>query len=168
MSLRKVPRPSFSSINILRRIFKRLMSEKPVEISKNQEKNEAKRLAKLAKFNAKKLKEQEQKPSSQKKKEKVQKVAAVVPEFVNSTPKGDKKDVSGPIPPFQPKMVEAAWYDWWESQGFFKPQLTKNGKTKEEGVFVVPIPPPNVTGTLHLGHALTDSIQDVMVRWYLG
>ena len=66
---------------------------------------------------------------------------------------------------YNPIAVEAAWYDWWETQGFFSPQLTPDGKTKPEGVFVVPFPPPNVTGSLHIGHALTVAIQDSLVRW---
>ena len=66
---------------------------------------------------------------------------------------------------YNPIAVEAAWYDWWEAQGFFSPQLTPDGKTKPEGVFVVPFPPPNVTGSLHIGHALTVAIQDSLVRW---
>lgn len=46
-------------------------------------------------------------------------------------------------------------YDWWEKQGFFKPSNEDNGKPP----FVIVIPPPNVTGSLHLGHALTNAIQ---------
>eukprot|EP00842_Homolaphlyctis_polyrhiza_P006120 jgi/Hompol1/6509/HPOL_005004-RA len=66
---------------------------------------------------------------------------------------------------FEPKVVEAAWYDWWEKEGFFKPELKPDGSVKDEGTFVIPIPPPNVTGTLHIGHALTVSIQDTLIRW---
>jgi valyl-tRNA synthetase len=43
--------------------------------------------------------------------------------------------------------------------------LTEDGKVKPEGVFVIPAPPPNVTGALHIGHALTIAIQDTLVRW---
>lgn len=50
--------------------------------------------------------------------------------------------------------MEAAWYEWWEAAGFFKPE---NGSSKPP--FVIVIPPPNVTGALHIGHALTNSIQ---------
>jgi valyl-tRNA synthetase len=62
-------------------------------------------------------------------------------------------------------MVEAAWYAWWEKQGYFAPQMTLNGKPRPEGTYVVPIPPPNITGALHIGHALTVAIQDCLVRW---
>jgi valyl-tRNA synthetase len=66
---------------------------------------------------------------------------------------------------YNPKHVEAAWYSWWEKEGFFKPKLESNGNASSKGTFVVPIPPPNVTGSLHLGHALTNAIQDTLVRW---
>ena len=61
---------------------------------------------------------------------------------------------------YDPRGVEAAWYEWWEKEGFFKPEMGSN-KPK----FVIVIPPPNVTGALHIGHALTNSIQDTIVRW---
>ena len=61
---------------------------------------------------------------------------------------------------YDPKGVEAAWYEWWEKEGFFKPEM---GSKKPK--FVIVIPPPNVTGALHIGHALTNSIQDTIVRW---
>lgn len=66
---------------------------------------------------------------------------------------------------YNPIAVESAWYDWWNAQGFFAPQLTPDGKVRPEGLFVVPAPPPNVTGSLHIGHALTTAIQDGLVRW---
>jgi valyl-tRNA synthetase len=50
---------------------------------------------------------------------------------------------------YDPKNVEQAWYEWWEEEGFFKPEM---GSTKPK--FVIVIPPPNVTGALHIGHAL--------------
>ena len=66
---------------------------------------------------------------------------------------------------YSPKAVESSWYAWWEKAGYFKPALTADGKAKPEGTYVIPIPPPNVTGSLHLGHALTNAIQDAMIRW---
>jgi tRNA synthetases class I (I, L, M and V) len=55
-------------------------------------------------------------------------------------------------------MMHQIWrvcrYDWWEAQGFFKPRADVKGEP-----FVMVIPPPNVTGSLHLGHALTNAIQ---------
>ena len=66
---------------------------------------------------------------------------------------------------YNPSAVESAWYDWWQTEGFFKPQFTPDGNIKPEGVFIIPAPPPNVTGSLHIGHALTTAIQDGLVRW---
>ena len=66
---------------------------------------------------------------------------------------------------YDPIAVESAWYDWWEAQGFFSPQTQPDGSPKPEGTFVIPCPPPNVTGALHIGHALTTAIQDALIRW---
>ena len=71
---------------------------------------------------------------------------------------------------YNPIAVESAWYDWWLSQGFFKPEVStqffnKDGHNQENGKFVIPSPPPNVTGSLHIGHALTVAIQDTLIRW---
>lgn len=78
-----------------------------------------------------------------------------------ATPPGERKDTGGELPKaYSPRLVEAAWYDWWEKCGFFTPD---NGSSKPK--FVIVIPPPNVTGALHIGHALTNSIQDTIVRW---
>ncbi|KAJ3188826.1 hypothetical protein HDU85_004540 [Gaertneriomyces sp. JEL0708] len=141
--------------------------------SKNAEKNEAKRLAKLAKFEAKKAaqaaKEAEESKDGKKKEKKEKpkpKESEPEPEYVNTTPSGEKKDLSGPfLPTYNPKAVESAWYDWWEKSGFFKPALV-DGKARPEGTFTIPIPPPNVTGALHLGHGLTNSIQDCLTRYH--
>jgi len=115
-----------------------------------------------------------------------------------STPSGSKKDTSPETmcKTYHPKIVETAWYQWWEAGvgpgwfgsvrgsmilshrqvpdccpidrparrweqcGYFKPD-PKSTKPP----FVIVIPPPNVTGTLHLGHALTNSIQ-VGLGWF--
>lgn len=66
---------------------------------------------------------------------------------------------------YDPKVVESDWYNWWEQQGFFKPEFTSSGEIKPEGIFCIPAPPPNVTGSLHIGHALTIAIQDSLVRY---
>ena len=64
-----------------------------------------------------------------------------------------------------PQVVESGWYAWWEKQGYLKPEFAQDGKVKKEGYFAIPIPPPNVTGALHMGHALTNALQDAMIRW---
>ncbi|CAB4495485.1 hypothetical protein RhiirA5_347413 [Rhizophagus irregularis] len=138
--------------------------------SKNADKNEAKRQAKLAKYAAKQAKlthlTEGEKKKEKEKKPKSDKASRKVDEFIDNTPPGEKKDMSKPMASaYNPKAVEAAWYAWWENQGFFKPELTPDGKPKPEGIFVVPAPPPNVTGSLHIGHGLTVAIQDTLSRW---
>ena len=64
-----------------------------------------------------------------------------------------------------PKVVESAWYDWWEKERFFVPEFGPDGNVKKEGYFVIPEPPPNVTGALHCGHALATALQDTLIRW---
>lgn len=61
---------------------------------------------------------------------------------------------------YNPQEVEDKIYQWWESSGFFKAQ---DQSTKPP--FSVILPPPNVTGFLHMGHALDHTIQDVLIRW---
>ncbi|KAI8086525.1 tRNA synthetases class I-domain-containing protein [Halteromyces radiatus] len=72
------------------------------------------------------------------------------------------------LPSYDSKKVEEGWYDWWESRGFFTSSSadyypTKNNNNNKE--FTMITPPPNVTGSLHIGHALTFSIEDALVRW---
>jgi valyl-tRNA synthetase len=61
---------------------------------------------------------------------------------------------------YSPTDVESRTYAWWESSGYFK---AHDQSTKPP--FSIILPPPNVTGFLHLGHALDHTIQDVMIRW---
>jgi valyl-tRNA synthetase len=65
---------------------------------------------------------------------------------------------------YNPTQVEAAHYDWWQKKGFFKPIYGKDGKPLPKGIFSIVFPPPNVTGNLHIGHALTISIEDALIR----
>uniref|UniRef100_A0A8C1J5S3 Valine--tRNA ligase, mitochondrial n=1 Tax=Cyprinus carpio TaxID=7962 RepID=A0A8C1J5S3_CYPCA len=88
-------------------------------------------------------------------KEKITYTAALVP--------GEKKDTTLPFPQsYSPEYVEFGWYQWWEKQGFFR-SCDAHAVDK---YFSFCIPPPNVTGTLHLGHALTVAIEDALARWY--
>jgi valyl-tRNA synthetase len=67
---------------------------------------------------------------------------------------------SAPIPDrYDPSAVEQRWYPVWEERGYFRADPTSPGKP-----FSVVIPPPNVTGSLHMGHALNNTLQDVLVR----
>jgi len=61
---------------------------------------------------------------------------------------------------YNPKEFEEKLYREWEEKGYFKPSMDK---TKES--YCIMMPPPNVTGKLHMGHALDDSIQDILIRY---
>ncbi len=63
-------------------------------------------------------------------------------------------------PRFDPKAVEDRWYAFWEEKNFFHAEA---GEARPS--YSVVIPPPNVTGSLHMGHALNNTIQDILVRW---
>jgi len=62
---------------------------------------------------------------------------------------------------YQPKTFEKELWEKWEATGQYKPKKSTTGKT-----FYIPMPPPNVTGNLHIGHALTLTIEDIMVRYH--
>ncbi|KAF2869575.1 valyl-tRNA synthetase [Massariosphaeria phaeospora] len=143
---------------------------KKVKTEKELEK-ERKKAEKDAKFKAKKAAQAtggEKTAAPKEKKAKAEK--EVLPEYVEETKPGDKKMLKSFDDPhfkaYNPKAVESGWDSWWEKEGFFKPELTPEGKVKEAGSFVIPIPPPNVTGKLHCGHALATALQDVLIRWH--
>ncbi|KAL8811437.1 MAG: hypothetical protein Q9200_001787 [Gallowayella weberi] len=102
-------------------------------------------------------------------KHKAEKGEAPLPDYVEETPPGQKKILKPLDDPFVkayiPGVVESAWYAWWEKEGFFKPKFDPENKIKKEGYFVIPEPPPNVTGALHMGHALPNALQDTLIRW---
>jgi len=62
---------------------------------------------------------------------------------------------------FEPKSAEKRWYDFWEESGYFKPSDKPGAKN-----YCIVIPPPNVTGVLHLGHALNNTLQDILIRYH--
>jgi valyl-tRNA synthetase len=64
--------------------------------------------------------------------------------------------------------TEQRLYDWWQNSGFFEPTNDPNqpGFDPTKKPFVISIPPPNVTGELHLGHAMFVSMEDLMIRYY--
>jgi len=65
---------------------------------------------------------------------------------------------------YNPSEVEKNYYKFWEEQGFF--EIEGNKEIQEEGKkFCIMMPPPNVTGHLHIGHALTFTLQDIIVRY---
>jgi valyl-tRNA synthetase len=60
---------------------------------------------------------------------------------------------------FQPDAIESRWYEFWESQGFFAPQ-------GGDMPYSIMIPPPNVTGSLHMGHGFQEAIMDALIRYH--
>src|SRR3954447_9706953 len=59
---------------------------------------------------------------------------------------------------FDPAEIEARWYARWEEEGLFRPERG------DREPFTIVIPPPNVTGSLHIGHALDNTLQDILIR----
>ena len=73
----------------------------------------------------------------------------------------DKQVITSLPKTYEPQAVEGKWYRFWEERGYFKPRPGRTGKT-----FVISMPPPNVTGALHLGHAITATIEDILIRYH--
>jgi len=61
---------------------------------------------------------------------------------------------------YDPGQVEEKWYEYWEQNGFFTPKVEP-----EQKPFSIVMPPPNVTGSLHLGHAMDNTLQDILARY---
>jgi valyl-tRNA synthetase len=61
---------------------------------------------------------------------------------------------------YDPQSVEKKWYQFWEEQQLFHAEVEPDKKP-----FSIVIPPPNVTGQLHMGHALDNTLQDIQIRW---
>lgn len=154
-------------------------------LTKSAQKREAKRLEKEAKLAAKAPRAAPSSENAKKQKEKKDRDKEQ-DEYIDITPKGEKKgryvvfqcrhsdkflDLSKPMAAgYNPLVIESAWYDWWHAQGFFKPEYKlplKASTSNNDEPFVIPLPPPNVTGSLHIGHALTLAIQDALTRWYV-
>ena len=59
---------------------------------------------------------------------------------------------------FEPGAIEAKWYAHWEGEGLFRPDRS------DAVPYTIVMPPPNVTGSLHIGHALDNTLQDILIR----
>ena len=62
---------------------------------------------------------------------------------------------------FDPRAIEARWYPEWESRGYFR-----NAADSSKPAYCIQLPPPNVTGTLHMGHAFQQTLMDALVRYH--
>ncbi|MFH1612326.1 MAG: valine--tRNA ligase [bacterium] len=61
---------------------------------------------------------------------------------------------------YDPVLIEDKWYEYWEKNNCFTPEIDLSKKP-----YVIVIPPPNITGILHLGHVLNNTLQDILIRW---
>jgi len=80
----------------------------------------------------------------------------------------ENKD-QGIIGKYEPSLFESKIYNWWEDAGCFKPdakQSKDESKANGKEPYVLPMPPPNVTGRLHMGHAIFVALQDVLARFH--
>lgn len=64
------------------------------------------------------------------------------------------------------KAFEESLYEWWEKSGYFEPRSQKREGDDDEPAYTIPMPPPNVTGRLHLGHAIFVALQDILARFH--
>ena len=64
---------------------------------------------------------------------------------------------------YEPRDVERRWYEFWEQSGIFAASAAPDD---QRPVYVVSMPPPNVTGSLHMGHALQDTVMDALTRYH--
>jgi len=69
---------------------------------------------------------------------------------------------------YDPSRTEKRLYEWWKSRGFFKPEtcLQVGLADPDQPAWCITMPPPNITGALHLGHAMTAAVEDLMTRYY--
>ena len=66
---------------------------------------------------------------------------------------------------FEPQPIEKRWYQAWQSAGYFEPNITQ-GTDKKDSSYCIMLPPPNITGTLHMGHAFQHTIMDALTRYH--
>lgn len=76
----------------------------------------------------------------------------------NPAPSPDNSSLSKA---YEAKNIEPKWYAFWESNGYFKAN-----PDSQKPAYCIVIPPPNVTGALHMGHALVNTLQDILIRWH--
>ena len=61
---------------------------------------------------------------------------------------------------YTPQEIEGKWYQFWQKNGYFHAEATS-----DRSPYAIVIPPPNITGSLHVGHALNNTLQDCLIRW---
>ncbi len=66
---------------------------------------------------------------------------------------------------FEPNAIENRWYEFWESHGYFAARSAAQEGDEKQGSYCIQLPPPNVTGTLHMGHAFQQTLMDALIRY---
>ena len=61
---------------------------------------------------------------------------------------------------YDPKKIEDSWYEKWQQKGYFHAEVDRSKKP-----YTIVMPPPNITGQLHMGHALDNTLQDILIRY---
>ena len=134
--------------------------------AKDEEK-ERKKAEKLRKFEEKNAKRAASQATSKPEKTK-SKTISDVPVYNDPTTPGEKKILldldHASLRAYNPAAVESSHYIWWEKMNFFAPSSEFTDKSSADKPFVIIEPPPNVTGALHMGHALSGTLQDIMIR----
>ena len=134
--------------------------------AKDEEK-ERKKAEKLRKFEEKNAKRAALQATSKPEKTK-SKTISDVPAYNDPTTPGEKKILldldHASLKAYNPAAVESSHYAWWEKMNFFAPSPEITNTSDADKPFVIIEPPPNVTGALHMGHALSGTLQDIMIR----
>lgn len=86
-------------------------------------------------------------------------------ELVVDSPIGKLKQLGVMPSSYHREDVESHWDKWWQEQGLYTASAEKAVDQSDDEKFIMVIPPPNVTGSLHIGHALMCSIEDALARW---
>ena len=103
--------------------------------------------------------------------------AGAVSPHTSGTPVAAVVPVDAMATSYSPGDVEAGWYEWWAGSDYFTEEVAAreaaavaavgggDGTQQQQPVFSMVLPPPNITGVLHIGHALTVTVQDALCRW---
>jgi len=73
---------------------------------------------------------------------------------------------AGIVGKYEPALFEHPLYKWWEEAGCFQPDAKQAASSNPKQPYVLPMPPPNVTGRLHMGHTMFVALQDVLARFH--
>ena len=131
-----------------------------VPVEKNEEE-----LSKEEKKRQKELKKKQMQEMCQQKTKKGIMSLSKENKIKDDTKPGEKKNLDKFPDNYDPSYVESAWNAWWQKEGFFKVDLKSAQKNPKDKRFIMLLPPPNVTGSLHLGHAMMGAIEDTITRY---